>query len=139
MEIPAWAVEKHAADGRQHGVAEIAVQRRHRARLDATPEAIAHDQRMTVAQLRDKRIDLAEIVAVVGIAHDHEPASCRADASQKGAAVAFGVDGYDASACRYRDYLRPVGAAVVSDQHLAFDAGAPQKMHGLCDAGRQRL
>ena len=54
MEIPARAVEEQAADRAQHRIAQIAMQRRHGARLDAAQEPIAHDELIAVAQLLDE-------------------------------------------------------------------------------------
>ena len=58
MEIAARAAEEDAADGGQHRVAEIAVQRRHRAGLDAAVETVAHHQVVAVAQLLDEAVEL---------------------------------------------------------------------------------
>ena len=52
--------EEQPADARQHRVAELAVQARHRARLDAALEAVAHDQVVARAQLVDEGLEVVE-------------------------------------------------------------------------------
>src|SRR6202008_2168280 len=110
MEIPAGAVEEHAADGAQHGVAQIAVQRRHRTRLDATKEPIAHHQLIAGTKFRDEEIQAAEIVAVVGIPHNDVTAARCADTGQQGAAITLLGNRYDASTLHGSDLLRTVYA-----------------------------
>jgi hypothetical protein len=44
VKIPTGTAKQQLADAAQDRVAEIAVQRRHGARLDATTKAIAHHQ-----------------------------------------------------------------------------------------------
>ena len=59
------------------GIAEIAVQGRHRAGRDAALEAVAHDEVGAGAQLVDERHRGGEVVAVVGVAHDDVAARAR--------------------------------------------------------------
>ena len=65
MEIAHWNTEEQTAQEGQDGIAEIAVQERHGARLDAAAEAVAHDQLIARAQAVDHGIQVLEIVAVV--------------------------------------------------------------------------
>ena len=51
MEIADRDIEEQAAQPGQHRVAEIAVQERHGARRDTTPEPVAHHQFRATAQL----------------------------------------------------------------------------------------
>ena len=51
VEVADLAAEEQPADEGEHRVAEVAVQRRHRARLDAALEAVAHHQVGALAQL----------------------------------------------------------------------------------------
>ena len=123
---PAFDAEEQPAEKAQHRIAEIAVQRRHGAGLDAAREAIAHDQFGAVAQPRHEGVERGEIIAVVGVAHDDVAAAGRGDAAEQRRAVALCGDRHDARAERVGDLLRAVGAAIVGDQHLAGDA-APMR------------
>ena len=51
------------------GVADVAVQPRHRARLDVV-HAVADDELGAGVELRDEARDLAEVVGQVGVGHD---------------------------------------------------------------------
>src|SRR5579859_40838 len=62
--------EKEIHQPTEAGISEISVQRRHGAGLDPAAKAIAHDEVIAAAEFIDKIRDLAEIVAVVGVAHD---------------------------------------------------------------------
>src|ERR1700683_2579336 len=66
IEIPAWRSVQCAADLRQQRVAEIAMQRRHRLRLDATSEAVSEYQVIAAPQFPHKRLKRREIVAIIG-------------------------------------------------------------------------
>ena len=44
---------------------------RHRARSDPAEKAVAHDQLVALAKLLDEGHQIAEVVAIVGVAHDH--------------------------------------------------------------------
>jgi hypothetical protein len=85
-------VEEDTADQCQDGVANPAVGPRHGAGLDSAHEAVAHDEVAAVAQLFDQRRNRREVVAVVGVAHDHEAAARRVDAADQRAAVALPRD-----------------------------------------------
>ena len=54
MEIAAGAVEEQAPDARENGIAEIPVQRRHRARHDAAAKTVAHHEIVAFPQFRDE-------------------------------------------------------------------------------------
>jgi len=139
MEIAGADAEEQAAEIAEHRVAEITVQHRHGAGLDAAPETVAHHQLRPVAQARHEGVERAEIVAVVGVAHDDEAATGGGDAAQQGSSVTLLRDRHDARAHPARDLLRAVGAAVVGDQHLARDTGALEETLRLADAGGERL
>src|SRR4029078_7369330 len=70
MEVGYGGAEEQPADEGKNRVTKITVQRRHRAGTDTALETIAHDQRESVPQLFDEPRQPAEIVAVVGVAHD---------------------------------------------------------------------
>ena len=67
------------------------MQERHRPRLDlaaARGQPAALDQFVALAQMFDETGDLAKVIAVVGIAHQHPAASGRLDTAHQGRAVA---------------------------------------------------
>ena len=127
---------------REHRVAPPAVQEGHRAgedRAAAGRQAAPLHERVAGAQLLDELRDLAEVVAVVGVAHDHPAAARRGDAAHERRAVATVLDRDDARTEPLGDLLGAVGAAVVGDDDLAGDAGLGQAAPRLLDAGRERV
>ena len=113
------------------------MQRRHGARLDAAAIAIAHDELITGAQLSDKGVQPAEVIAVIAVAHNHEFATCRANAAKQSAAISPLGDMNHPGAVCLGDRLRAVGAAVVGDDHLASAAAAGEEGACLGNAARQ--
>jgi len=114
------------------------MQGRHRARRDAAGEAVPHHQLITGAQAVEKRVEPAEIVAVVAVADDDLAAARGADPGDQ--AVAIPPLGHmdDASPEAARKLRRAVRTAVVGHEHLALDPGAGEKPECLANAGRQR-
>ena len=92
------------------------MERRHGAGGDAAGEAVAHDELVAGAQRGDEGVEIGEIVAVVGVAHDDVLAAGRLDAAGEGRAVAADRDRDDAGAFGGRDRLAAVGRAVVGDE-----------------------
>ena len=73
--MPQWMSEKRLPKmtfriAGRHRRAEVAVQRRHRPRLDVAAEARAHDELGAAAELLDERRQLAEVVGAVAVAHE---------------------------------------------------------------------
>src|SRR5262245_33633090 len=56
------AAEEEVEDAGEDGVADVAMQPGHGAGLDATPEAVAHDQVVPLAELFDEGTELGEVV-----------------------------------------------------------------------------
>src|SRR6516165_5896475 len=139
VEVAGLAVEEQAADEGEHRVAEVAVQGGHRARGDAALEAVAHHQVRAIAQFGDERHQVAEVVAVVGVAHDHVLTAGREDAAHQGVAVTLVADGDDAGAGVLGEFLAAVGAAVVGDHDLAADPVVSDELDGLAHAGGHGL
>ena len=71
VDVGEVAREEPVEDPRRDRRPEVAVQRRHRAGLDGAPQARAHDELVALAELLDERLELAEVVGAVGVAHDH--------------------------------------------------------------------
>src|SRR5262249_30815162 len=120
-------------------IAEEAVERRHGAGSDAAPEAVAHHERVALAQAREEGAEVGEVVAVVGVAEDHVAAPRGADAAMERAAVAALGHLHHARAQPLGDVLRAVAAAVVGHDDLAGDAARREEAPRLLDAGAERL
>ena len=139
VEVADRAGEEQAADEAQHRVAEVAVQEGHRAVLDAAAEAVAHDQVVAGPQALDEGFDVAEVVAAVGVAHDHVAAVGGFEAAHQRRPVALGGDVHDPRAEPAGDLLGAVGAAVVGDHDLADGARPLEPFLGHRDALPDRL
>ena len=111
----------------------------HRARLDATHEAVAHHEVVAVAQPFDQRSDRLEVVAVVGVAHDDQASPRGVDAPDQGAAVALPRYLHDSDAQLLGDQLRAVGAAVVGDDDLRRQTELRYRVSCVTDALREGL
>ena len=61
-------------------------------------KAVPNHQVVPGLEGRDKAVEAAEIITVVGVAHDHEGAGSRLDPGQKGGAIAL---------ARHIDHPRP--------------------------------
>src|SRR5262249_12527563 len=95
------------------------MQRRHGPALDAAGESVAAHEIISGFELFDEAFERLEIIAVIGVAHDHVLAPGRLDASLQGIAVAAFGGGHDPRAERLRDLLRSVDTAIVDDDDLA--------------------
>ena len=132
VEVADRRPEEEPADRGEHRVAEVLVQRRHRAGLDPAAEPVAHDQVVAGAQPLDELVEVGEVVAVVGVAHDHVGAARRRDAAEERGPVPLVDDVDDARTVGFRDLLRAVGAAVVGDDDLADDAAPVEVAPAPC-------
>ena len=104
------------------------MERRHGARLDPPREPVAHHEIGPRPQAADERCERAEVIAVVGITHDHVLATGRQDPTEQGAAVAW---------LRHRDHpgsrirgqpLTAIRAAIVSYNDLTIDGVVRQEL-----------
>jgi hypothetical protein len=94
-----------------------------RDRFSATGgHAAAHDEIGSCAEFFDEGLDLAEVVAAVGLAHDEVFSLGGLHAVAKGVAVAFFGNIHNPRAELAGDVLRSVGAAVVGDEDFALDS-----------------
>jgi hypothetical protein len=119
VKIAALAVKKHATEKRQHGITEIAVQRGHGASLDASGKTVSHHQVVTGAQLFQEAGYMAEVVAVVSVAHNHKAAAGSTDTTHEGTPVSFlwHIDHTGSQAAS--DVLRAIAAAVICHHNFA--------------------
>ena len=118
MKITARSTKEHPANRREHRIAKVTVQRRHRIRFDAAHEAVTHHQIGACSQLLKKRGNVAEVVAIIGIGHDHEAALSRGHSASQGAAVSLGLDLNDSRSTISRNLLRAVGRAIIHQDDL---------------------
>jgi hypothetical protein len=140
IEIPDVTVpEEEPSEARERWISEVLMQRRHRALLNASAEAVAHDEVRAPAQLLHEARDVAKIVAVVGIPHNDELAARSCDSAHQGVAVSLGLDADNAGSELLGDFDRTVGAAVVGHNDLARDVGIRNRKLRLANAGGQRL
>ena len=139
VEVADGRAEEPAAEEAEHGVAEIPVQRWHRAGAYASAEAIAHDEFGAVAELGEEARSVREVVAVVGVGHQNVLAARSEDAGVERSAVTADGYGDEARAVVVRNLLRAIGRAVVSNDDLAGDAIFAQRGVGLVDAGGESL
>ena len=139
MHVADRRVKEDAADPRQDRVADPAVRPRHRARGDAAKESVPDDEVVAAPQPIDERTDGAEVVAGVGVAHDHEVPIGGFDPTDQRVAVATPRHLDHARAELLRDHNRPVGAAVVGDDDLAVETSGFERPLRALDAGGERL
>jgi len=132
-------LEEDATDERQHRVADPPVRPDHRAGLDAPGKPVADDEVVAVAEAVDKGLDRGEVVAVVGVAHDHEAPARGVDAADQRAPVSLSRDVDNAHAELACDGLRAVGAPVVGDDDLRRQAVLLDRLSRLADARGKRL
>src|SRR5579871_4077704 len=86
------SMKEQVQDPSEDWVADVAMQPGHGPRPDAALKAIAHDQIVASAKLIKERFDVAKVVRIIGIAHDHVTATCGGDAALEGIAVATTLD-----------------------------------------------
>ncbi len=91
--------EEDVEDAGQDRVADVAVQPRHRARVDVV-HPVAHHELGAVVELLDEARDLVEVVGQVGVGHDDVVAARGGEAGEVGAAVAAPRLVHDARAGR---------------------------------------
>ena len=116
--------EEDVEDAGQDRVADVAVQPRHRARVDVV-HPVAHDELGALVEVLDEARDLAEVVREVGVGHHDVAAARGGEAGQVGAAVAAPRLVDDPRAGRGGQLGAAVLGRVVGDDDLAGDAAAP--------------
>src|SRR5271168_5417951 len=99
MEVADARGEKQTPDETQQRIAKITVQEWHCAWLDAATESVADHHRVAGAQCIDECVELGEIVAVVGIGHDHESPAGSVNSADQRTAITVASDTHDSSAC----------------------------------------
>ena len=139
VEVAHRRAEEEPTERAQHRVAEQAVQPRHRARRDAAGEAIADDEIVARAQPFDECVQVREVVAAVGVAHDHIATARGRDPTAQRAAVAARGDVHDPRARPGGELGRAVRTAVVRDEHLTRDGCALEERDPCAHAARDRL
>ena len=65
MKISYRNAEEQTSKQRKHRVSHVAMERRHCARFNTSFESVAYDQLLTGSQFSYKRIEGAEVIAVV--------------------------------------------------------------------------
>ena len=98
------------------------------------PGPISHHKVGAAAQLIEILIEVREIIAVVGIAHDDVAAVRSFDPSEQRRAITGDSDVHDPRAMARGDFPRPIGAAVVRDQNLSGHVFPSEERLGLGNA-----
>jgi hypothetical protein len=102
--IPDSGSKQKVYEPTQTGIAQVFVQFGHGARFDATPEAVPHDQIVALTQFLDKIRYFAEVVAIIGIAHDDVLASRTDNPGPQRRAVTSLLDANHASSIGFGDF-----------------------------------
>jgi hypothetical protein len=131
--------EEEAPEIAQDRIPQVPVKERHCSMADAALEPVAHYHVVSATKSFHERIEPGEIVATVGIAHDHVDAARRSNSSHQCRAISLHGDVNDSCAMLLRYTNGPVAAAVVSDENFAFDPLASQELARLTDARSERL
>src|SRR5262245_56759840 len=139
MEVTDLGMEESAADQTEGRVAEVAMEKRHRARRNAASKAVSHDKVAAIAQSRYELIEAREIVTVVGVPHDDVGPARRRNASLQGRAVATLGHGNDPCAGGERKLDGAIGGTIIGDQHFTDDVRAFEKRASFVDAAADRL
>src|SRR4051794_15324367 len=106
----------------------------HSAGLNPTPKAVAHDQLVSRAQPLQEWHQANEIIGVICVSHDDEPAPRSLDATEESSAIAPIGDVLNPGTGLPCQILRAIRAAVIRHQHLARDAILAEKSTGLLHA-----
>ncbi len=118
----------------QPGIADVFVAPRHRARLDAATEAIAHHDVVAFAPFGHELRDGREIVTIVGVTHDDEAPARRGDARAQGVAITARAHANHSRAALFGDFERAVGRAVVGNDDFAANPRSLERFTRLIDA-----
>jgi hypothetical protein len=92
VKIARGRMEEEAPDAREQRVADVPVLPRHGAGSKATQEPVAHHEIGAGRQRRDEGVQPREIIAVVRISHDDEPAAGSERAEVERGAIAANLD-----------------------------------------------
>jgi hypothetical protein len=115
------------------------MQRRHRSRLDAPQETIAHHQVEALSEVGDKAPELRKIVTVVGVTHDDEFSAGRRDSTVQCGSVPSVCDVHHARAPANGNLLRAIRAAVIRDDDFTLDLAIGKPPACLFEADLQGL
>ena len=94
--------EKQPTDEAEDRIAQIPMQRWHRTWSNPASEPISHYQIGTGAKFFDERRQILEIIAAIGVSHDHVFAASSLNTPQQGSPIAALSNGNDASAQTHR-------------------------------------
>src|SRR5262245_40287896 len=127
---------------REHWIAPPSVQKRHCPRHDA-PTAAGHSASLnkiiSFTQLINELWDFPEIVTIVRITHNNELTACGIDSTHQRLAITPRFDVDNLRTLRTRNRLRPIGAAVIRNDHLAGNVMIPQSLPCLFNACAHRI
>ena len=142
MEVVRRTFEKQATQKGQQRIADPAMLPRHGAFHDPAVcpwHPATHHQFVTGCELLHKRGDIAEIIAVVGVADDDPLTERRADAAAQRMAVTSLANIDNTCSRAARDFLRAIGASVVGNHYLASDRKLVQGVPSLSNTRGKSL
>jgi hypothetical protein len=115
------------------------VQCRHRSWLDPPAKAITHNQIVSFSQSNEKRHQVCEIVAVIGVPHDDVIRASRLNTCNESAAITAICHPDNAGAKTSRNFYRVISAPIIRDHDLASDLLNPQEFLSLFDTSAESL
>src|SRR5215831_21339959 len=83
MEISDARTEEQPPTQTEHWVSQIAVEEWHCAGSNSPPKSIAHDEVIPFAEFGHEVLEIQQIIAVIGVAHNHIASSRRQNALPK--------------------------------------------------------
>src|SRR5260370_42244392 len=100
-------------------MSQVPVGKRHRVPLYASTKPVAHHQIRAGAQFFDEHRGVSEIIAVIGIRHDDEPAARGSDASSQRVAIPFGLNMNYPRSSLFCNLLGTVASSVIRNNNFA--------------------
>lgn len=106
---------------------------------ESTGLRMSHHEIVTFPELPDKEVEVFEIIAIIGVAHDSAAAvGDRYRAIERGA-IAPNRNINDAGTKPGGNFLRTIGGPVVADRDFAAHGGSLKVLPGFPDTGRKSL
>src|SRR5580693_5885391 len=139
MKVPDLDTEEESANEAQYRISQVPVQSRHRARCDPALKPVAHHQVSAAPESLDERHQGGEVIAVIGVAHDHITSASFGDPAPQCISVTTVSDSDDPGSGLAGQLLAAVGAAIIGYDDFAADVVFSQKSPCPPDTGGNGL
>src|ERR1700734_2581534 len=139
MAVSDAGMKKEIEQPRKAGIANVFVVPRHRPAFDLAATAISHHDVVALPPHFDEARHLAEVIAVVRIAHDDELPASGCNSSPQSRAITTRRHTYDACAKFFGDVGRSVRRTVVRNDNLAAQSSGLKRVERLSDANPNRI